>query len=86
MVTEVSMTGTPKQIMDEMKENLVEPTSLNFESDITTVSSVNWLRRNPINCLVGEEGSLMHIFKGELKRTNDLIHSTAEEVLTMSRQ
>jgi phage minor structural protein len=74
MVTEVSMTGTPKQIMDEMKENLVEPTSLNFESDITTVSSVNWLRRNPINCLVGEEGSLVHIFKGELKRTNDLIH------------
>ena len=74
LVTSVTHGGTPQTIFNIMKNRLVEPTDMNFVSDITTVSSVEWIRRNPLNCIVGEEGSLVQIFGGEVKRTDDTIY------------
>lgn len=65
---------TPQIVLNELKKNLLYPTSLNFISDITTIGSVNWELNNPLNLLVGQEGSLVDIFGGEIKRTDDTIY------------
>ncbi len=64
---------TPQQAMDMMKAALLEPTNYNFVSDIQTRSSTEWERRNPLNCISGEAGSLIAYWGGEVKRTNDTI-------------
>ena len=63
----------PQQAMDKMKAALLEPTNYNFVSDIQTKSSTEWERRNPLNCIAGEAGSLIAYWGGEVKRTNDTI-------------
>ena len=63
----------PQQAMDKMKAALLEPTNYNFVSDIQTKSSTEWERRNPLNCIAGEAGSLIAYWGGEIKRTNDTI-------------
>ena len=65
---------TPQVILNEMKNALHYPTSFNFVSNITTIGSVDWELNNPLNLIVGEEGSLVDIFGGEVKRTNDTIY------------
>ena len=65
---------TPQQAMDMMKAALLEPTNYNFVSDIQTRSSTKWERRNPLNCIAGEAGSLVAYWGGEVKRTNDTIY------------
>ena len=64
---------TPQVILNEMKNALHYPTTFNFVSNITTIGSVNWELNNPLNLIVGEEGSLVDIFGGEVKRTNDTL-------------
>ena len=66
--------ATPQQAMDMMKGALLEPTNYNFVSDIQTKSSTVWERRNPLNCIAGEAGSLIAYWGGEVKRTNDTIY------------
>lgn len=74
LVRHVSVVNeTPQQAMIKMKSNLVDPTDYNFVSDINTTSSTEWIRRNPLNCIAGEEGSLVSYWGGEIKRTNDTI-------------
>lgn len=70
----VDMTGTAQQVLTRLKSQLVYPTDMNFVSDMDTVSTVFWERRNPLNCIIGEEGSLIQIFGGEIKRTDDTIY------------
>ena len=65
---------TPQEAMNNMKMNLVEPTDYSFVSDITTRSSTEWKNRNPLNCIAGEEGSLIHYWGGEIKRDNRTIY------------
>ena len=65
---------TPQEAMNNMKANLVEPTEYSFVSDITTRSSTEWKNRNPLNCIAGEEGSLIHYWGGEIKRDNRTIY------------
>ena len=65
---------TPQVILNEMKNALHYHTSFNFVSNITTIGSVDWELNNPLNLIVGEEGSLVDIFGGEVKRTNDTIY------------
>lgn len=65
---------TPQEAMNTMKTNLVEPTDYSFVSDITTRSSTEWKNRNPLNCIAGEEGSLIHYWGGEIKRDNRTIY------------
>ncbi|MBT2732124.1 phage tail spike protein [Carnobacterium sp. ISL-102] len=63
----------PQQILNRMKSNLIYPTTYDFYSDITTKSSTEWIRRNPLNCISGEEGSLLQYWGGEIKRGNQVI-------------
>lgn len=65
---------TPQEAMNLMKMNLVEPTDYSFVSDITTRSSTEWNNRNPLNCIAGEEGSLIQYWGGEIKRDNRTIY------------
>ena len=64
---------TPQVALDLMKQFLVLPTDYNFISDITSSNSTHWTNRNPLNCIAGEEGSLVDVFGGEIKRGNNTI-------------
>ena len=64
---------TPQVALDLMKQFLVLPTDYNFISDITSSNSTHWTNRNPLNCIAGEEGSLVDVFGGEIKRGNRTI-------------
>ena len=66
--------NTPQEAMALMKNNLVVPTDFTFFSDISTRSSTEWINRNPLNCIAGEEGSLLHYWGGEIKRDNRTIY------------
>lgn len=71
MVRNVNVNNlTPQQAMNAMKANLIEPTDFTFYSDITTTSSTVWTRRNALNCIAGEQGSLLQYWGGEIKRGN----------------
>ena len=75
MVTKVNVNSlTPQEAMNLMENSLVEPTEFDFVSDITTRSSTEWTNRNPLNCIAGEEGSLIHYWGGEIKRDNRTIY------------
>lgn len=65
--------STPQVILNEMKKKLHYPTEFNFGSNITTRGSVYWELNNPLNLIAGEEGSIIDIFGGEIKRNNDSI-------------
>src|SRR5699024_8631249 len=72
LVLDVIVTNkTAQESMNLIKSNLVEPTDFNLISDIQTRSSTRWTRRNPLNCIVGEDDSLVKYWGGEVKRTND---------------
>ena len=65
--------GNPQFLLNAMKTTALDPISYSMYSDITTSKKVEWVRRNPLNALVGEAGSLVHVFGGELKRTDSTI-------------
>lgn len=65
---------TAQEALNMLKANLIEPTHFNFVSDIATRSSTEWEFRNPLNCIVGEDGSLVKYWGGEVKRTNDTVY------------
>ena len=64
---------TPQVALGLMKQSLVLPTDYDFISDITSSNSTRWTNRNPLNCIAGEEGSLVDVFGGEIKRGNRTI-------------
>lgn len=64
---------TPQVALDLMKQFLVLTTEYDFISDITSNNSTHWTNRNPLNCIAGEEGSLVDVFGGEIKRGNRTI-------------
>ena len=64
---------TPQVALDLMKQFLVLPTDYDFISDITSSNSTHWTNRNPLNCIAGEEGSIVDVFGGEIKRGNRTI-------------
>ena len=75
MVRSVTISNeTGQQAMDKLKAGLIEPTNMNFVSDIQTVTSTKWENRNALNCIAGEQGSLIQYWGGEIKRTNDTIY------------
>lgn len=74
LVQNVSATGvSPQTALDMMKANLLEETDFLFHSDINTTNDVEWKFRNPLNCIAGEEGSLLDVFGGEIKRGNSFV-------------
>ena len=75
MVRSVTISGeTGQQAMNKLKASLIEPTNFNFVSDIQTETSTKWENRNALNCIAGEQGSLIQYWGGEIKRTNDTIY------------
>lgn len=74
LVATLSLTDvTPQTALDALKSDLVEPTDFMFYSDINTTNDIAWTMRNPLNCIAGEEGSLLDVFGGEVKRGNSFI-------------
>src|SRR5699024_7841634 len=63
----------PQDAMDNIKGGLVENTRFDFVSDITTRSSSEWHKINPLNAIAGSKGSLLDIWGGEIKRTNNTV-------------
>lgn len=64
---------TPQTAMNTMKNNLVEPTDFDFYSDMTTTSSTKWERQSGLSTIMGEEGSLIQYWGGEVLRENTRI-------------
>lgn len=64
----------PQTALNALKVNSVDPITLDFVSNIISVKKVFWDFRNPLSCIVGQEGSLSDLFGGELKRTNDTVY------------
>lgn len=73
----VRHTGVNNLTPDEAWRNAVsaaiDPVDVTFHTDITTPSSITWTRRNLLSCIVGEQGSMLQIWGGELKYGNKWI-------------
>lgn len=61
---------TPEEAMTSMKAVAIDQCDFTFTSDITTKSSTLWTKRNLLNCITGQEGSLIQIWGGEIKHLN----------------
>lgn len=66
--------ATPQMAFDEIKAKLIEPTRFDFVSDIQTRSSSEWSFINPLLAIAGVDGSLVDIWGGDVKRTNNTIY------------
>lgn len=59
--------------MSRLKNALIEPTNIQFYSDIETLNST-WLRfKNALACIGGVEGSILDTWRGEIERTTNKI-------------
>lgn len=65
--------ATPQQAMNQMKNNLTEPTDFDFYSDMSTTSSTTWEQQSGLSTIMGEEGSLIQYWGGEVLRENTRI-------------
>lgn len=75
LITSVSVIDvTPQQALTEIKANLIESTLFDFVSDIETRSSSEWTRINPLQAIAGTSGSLVDLWGGDIKRTNNTVY------------
>lgn len=59
--------------MSRLKSSLIEPSNIQFYSDIETLNST-WLRfKNALACIGGVEGSILDTWRGEIERTTNKI-------------
>lgn len=65
---------TAQEALNLLKNSLVEKTDITFQSDITTKSSTEWTMQNPLNAIVGSEGSMVQYWGGEIKRTDRILY------------
>lgn len=65
--------ATPQAAMNQMKNNLSEPTDFDFYSDMSTTSSTTWEQQSGLSTIMGEEGSLIQYWGGEVLRENTRI-------------
>lgn len=66
--------ATAQEALNKIKNSLIEPTPFDLVSDIQTRSSSEWTRINPLQAIAGVRGSLVDLWGGEIKRTNNAIH------------
>ncbi len=66
--------STSQQALTAIKQNLMEPTRFDLISDIQTRSASEWTRVNPLRAIAGASGSLVDIWGGDIKRTNDAVY------------
>ena len=56
------------EAMRLIEQNMDEPCDIKLYSDINTASSTTFEARNVLNCIAGEQGSLLQYWGGEIKR------------------
>ncbi|MGC3434433.1 phage tail spike protein [Enterococcus faecalis] len=56
------------EAMKLIEQNMDEPCDIKLYSDINTASSTTFEARNVLNCIAGEQGSLLQYWGGEMKR------------------
>ncbi|MDT2123633.1 phage tail spike protein [Enterococcus faecalis] len=56
------------ETMKLIEQNMDEPCDIKLYSDINTASSTTFEARNVLNCIAGEQGSLLQYWGGEIKR------------------
>ncbi|EGO8639411.1 MAG: phage tail spike protein [Finegoldia magna] len=56
------------EAMRLIEQNMDEPCDIKLYSDINTASSTVFEARNVLNCIAGEQGSLLQYWGGEIKR------------------
>lgn len=56
------------EAMKLIEQNMDEPCDIKLYSDINTASSTTFEARNVLNCIAGEQGSLLQYWGGEIKR------------------
>lgn len=56
------------EAMKLIENNMDEPCDVKLHSDINTASSTIFEARNVLNCIAGEQGSLLQYWGGEIKR------------------
>ncbi len=59
--------------MNELKKSLLEPTDLEFYSDIDTQNSTLLRFKSALSCIGGVEGSILDTWRGEIERTTGKI-------------
>lgn len=68
-VTTVAVqSATVQQAMASIENGMDKKSDIRLYSDITTVSSTLFEARNVLNCIAGEQGSLLQYWGGEIKR------------------
>ena len=60
--------ATGQEAMNIIEANMDMESDVKLYSDITTVSSTTFEARNVLNCIAGEQGSLLQYWGGEIKR------------------
>jgi phage minor structural protein len=65
---------TAQQVLTSIKNSLIEPTIFDFVSDIDIRSSAEWTRINPLQAIAGSENSVVNLWGGDIKRTNNTIY------------
>lgn len=60
--------ATGQEAMSIIEANMDMKSDVKLYSDITTVSSTTFEARNVLNCIAGEQGSLLQYWGGEIKR------------------
>ena len=59
---------TGQEAIAIIENNMDKKSDIRLYSDITTVSSTTFEARNVLNCIAGEQGSLLQYWGGEIKR------------------
>lgn len=59
--------------MNELKKSLLEPTNIEFYSDIDTQNSTLLRFKSALSCIGGVEGSILDTWRGEIERTTGKI-------------
>ncbi|EAG8241322.1 hypothetical protein B5P02_00895 [Listeria monocytogenes] len=59
--------------MNRLKDSLLEPTNIEFYSDISTLNSTFLRFKNALACIGGVEGSILDTWRGEIERTTNKI-------------
>lgn len=75
LIPHVAVTDVnPQTALNSIKAALLEPTIFDFVSDIDVISSSEWTRINPLLAIAGADGSLIDIWGGDIKRTNNTLY------------
>lgn len=67
---------SPKLFLPQLSSHLILNTGITYESnnDTTPTVKLKWERKNPLALVAGEEGSLLQIFGGDIKRDYWKVH------------